>query len=261
MPPSARQKHSAYGRSVLGTKDVVRNPCRSSVLAGCGRHVRHFFLDPRGEHRDLHSFPTRRSSDLAGSSDTPRRARARRRPRPRSQRPAGSARDRSEEHTSELQSQSNHVCRPLPDKNTAPTAAPFSVQKMWFGTRAGLLSSPVAVATFGTSFLILEASTGIYTLSLHDALPISPAARTRRGVRERDDVLARARSDQPDRLGTDRKSTRLNSSHSQTTYAALCPTKTQRLRPLRSRYKRCGSEPVPVFCPRRLRSPRSALLS
>src|SRR5690606_39637301 len=89
-----------------------------------------------GDHRALHSFPTRRSSDLAvdlprqpahrvedarrsGASsypyevggcgdDTdagPRRA-VRRRPQP----------ERSEEHTSELQSRENLVCRLLLEK-------------------------------------------------------------------------------------------------------------------------------------------------
>src|SRR5690606_41765302 len=101
-----------------------------------------FFSPPSGAHRDLHSFPTRRSSDLRGggkaavapgaaipggrspardpgppagtpSQDTgPRRAGmgvalvARR----------GSGRFRSEEHTSELQSRENLVCRLLLEK-------------------------------------------------------------------------------------------------------------------------------------------------
>src|SRR6266567_8153675 len=61
------------------------------------------------------------------------------------------------------------------------------------------------------------APTEIYTLSLHDALPISPGAR-QGGV-------PRARDSRPPRrlpAGRDRKSTRLNSSHSQTSYAVFC---------------------------------------
>src|SRR2546428_6600145 len=80
------------------------------------------------------------------------------------------------------------------------------------------------------------ATTEIYTLSLHDALPIcrpsrnaraARAHRTRRGrARARAALPAfRARSDQlaaPAHLGGDRKSTRLNSSHDQISYAVFC---------------------------------------
>src|SRR5438874_2597624 len=65
-----------------------------------------------GEHRGLRSFPTRRSSELGGSSrGRGRRWRAPGRP------PAGSPAGRSEEHTSELQSRRELVCRlPLEKK-------------------------------------------------------------------------------------------------------------------------------------------------
>src|SRR5690606_41723352 len=68
-----------------------------------------------GRLRDLHSFPTRRSSDLVAARQLRRRGRGiRLRPRPRwpthaAVRPA----TRSEEHTSELQSRENLVCRLL----------------------------------------------------------------------------------------------------------------------------------------------------
>src|SRR2546427_7089553 len=63
------------------------------------------------------------------------------------------------------------------------------------------------------------ATTEIYTLSLHDALPISwrldgPSAWRRRGP-------ARA-SGSGRSADSDRKSTRLNSSHSQISYAVFC---------------------------------------
>src|SRR2546427_9325674 len=65
------------------------------------------------------------------------------------------------------------------------------------------------------------ATTEIYTLSLHDALPISVARRANRRVAaslseplERRVLRARP--------GADRKSTRLNSSHSQISYAVFC---------------------------------------
>src|SRR5438034_1875941 len=59
-------------------------------------------------HLYLHSFPTRRSSDLAGPG---RRSAPGDRPRVRRFAPS-----RSEEHTSELQSHSDIVCRLLLEK-------------------------------------------------------------------------------------------------------------------------------------------------
>src|SRR2546430_12257072 len=66
------------------------------------------------------------------------------------------------------------------------------------------------------------ATTEIYTLSLHDALPIFTARTitTRRScTRYRSGVGRRAGSP---RWARDRKSTRLNSSHSQISYAVFC---------------------------------------
>src|SRR5206468_7565579 len=74
------------------------------------------------------------------------------------------------------------------------------------------------------------ATTELYTLSLHDALPIWPARSGRRNPRRR---AARRLAHQhgapaaragPDVRGTrqDRKSTRLNSSHDQISYAVFC---------------------------------------
>src|SRR5688572_31453624 len=73
------------------------------------------------------------------------------------------------------------------------------------------------------------ATTEIYTLSLHDALPISALAHqggrggeTRRGAG--DPRALRAIGQSAWRVGdeVDRKSTRLNSSHSQISYAVFC---------------------------------------
>src|SRR5205085_12636145 len=99
-------------------------------------YIHHYFFQCSRPHRHLHSFPTRRSSDLAALR---RRAtieaptgRVRRRPEPVA-RKTNSIPDvrvktrqisffekawlaRSEEHTSELQSQSNLVCRLLLEK-------------------------------------------------------------------------------------------------------------------------------------------------
>src|SRR5690625_6705148 len=76
-----------------------------------------FFLpSSSGDHRYLHSFPTRRSSDLGGGVGDPGGADA---PRcgNRSE-PLGPvlASVRSEEHTSELQSRGHLVCRLLLEK-------------------------------------------------------------------------------------------------------------------------------------------------
>src|SRR2546430_13633425 len=75
------------------------------------------------------------------------------------------------------------------------------------------------------------ATTEIYTLSLHDALPISPPG----GRRPRclpppgwvwsfDPLLSQRHL----AVGVDRKSTRLNSSHSQISYAVFCLKKKTR---------------------------------
>src|SRR5699024_12410885 len=68
-----------------------------------------------GDHRDLHSFPTRRSSDLwrlyANQAEVLEMAEL----RLRCQRSIASAL-RSEEHTSELQSRFDLVCRLLLEK-------------------------------------------------------------------------------------------------------------------------------------------------
>src|SRR3712207_8913960 len=70
------------------------------------------------------------------------------------------------------------------------------------------------------------ATTEIYTLSLHDALPIlrlrargkdMPSASTRRHS-----SLTRTSDSQSSACGLDRKSTRLNSSHANISYAVFC---------------------------------------
>src|SRR2546430_11775967 len=69
------------------------------------------------------------------------------------------------------------------------------------------------------------ATTEIYTLSLHDALPILPAElvaqRSQHALGELA-VAARAKARVQRRRDQDRKSTRLNSSHSQISYAVFC---------------------------------------
>src|SRR6476620_12426852 len=61
----------------------------------------------------------------------------------------------------------------------------------------------------------------IYTLSLHDALPISPGCRALRGPGARA-ARCEVRRRRWCATGRDRKSTRLNSSHANISYAVFC---------------------------------------
>src|SRR3712207_7599546 len=82
------------------------------------------------------------------------------------------------------------------------------------------------------------ATTEIYTLSLHDALPISPVrlvarhgpAADRRAQRPRRRPGATATRDERPKPARDRKSTRLNSSHANISYAVFCLKKNNELR-------------------------------
>src|SRR2546427_8695503 len=83
------------------------------------------------------------------------------------------------------------------------------------------------------------ATTEIYTLSLHDALPISQEAlrdsssllRAHLAVQERHEHAAQLRfQDVLQKFQGDRKSTRLNSSHSQISYAVFCLKKKTAIR-------------------------------
>src|SRR2546427_10692059 len=86
-----------------------------------------------------------------------------------------------------------------------------------------------------SSFLFFfndTATTEIYTLSLHDALPICCAALRHRQARSADTPPDALRREHPGAAAlppapcqaarADRKSTRLNSSHSQISYAVFC---------------------------------------
>src|SRR5207253_10940871 len=90
-----------------------------------------FFFHCSADHPDLHSFPTRRSSDLASGSASERPLAyfrgaafpARRLAAPpcneeglSTVEPSGDVEARSEEHTSELQSRGHLVCRLLLEK-------------------------------------------------------------------------------------------------------------------------------------------------
>src|SRR5215216_2755703 len=81
------------------------------------------------------------------------------------------------------------------------------------------------------------ASTEIYTLSLHDALPIYPAAHAREHA-----IRAEVRA--TDRGGIDRKSTRLNSSHQISSYAVFCLKKKNHAAVARVERGRLETSPV-----------------
>src|SRR2546427_5064451 len=85
------------------------------------------------------------------------------------------------------------------------------------------------------------ATTEIYTLSLHDALPISGPARGPRALAAR----AALRRPAPARRPGDRKSTRLNSSHSQISYAVFCLKKKKKNKQLYAPHTRSSQDRFP----------------
>src|SRR3712207_8250530 len=91
---------------------------------------------------------------------------------------------------------------------------------MWRSSRMSTLAHYTTI--YRSAYVIIffndTATTEIYTLSLHDALPISPGPRRRR--RRGPGRWCRTRS--PGRRSRDRKSTRLNSSHANISYAVFC---------------------------------------
>src|SRR2546430_14230101 len=92
---------------------------------------------------------------------------------------------------------------------------------------------------FSFFFFNDTATTEIYTLSLHDALPISFRDDEMRQIEDLAPTMPlrqadeRVGTDDPQQrtariFGADRKSTRLNSSHSQISYAVFCLKKKKR---------------------------------
>src|SRR5581483_12079345 len=91
--------------------------------------------------------------------------------------------------------------------------------------------TPFMLHSFFFFFFNDTATTEIYTLSLHDALPISPRPERR--------ARAPARPDPACADLQDRKSTRLNSSHANISYAVFCLKKKKtKTRPRRNGEKR-----------------------
>src|SRR5256886_9299596 len=117
--------------------------------------------------------------------------------------------------------------------------------------RAYFLDMLILNRTYDTAttffFFNDTATTEIYTLSLHDALPISP----RSGP---DRCCAPSRAATRPRGRKDRKSTRLNSSHSQISYAVFCLKKKKKEHTCHNRDSSAGQcrhglrQRVPSLC-------------
>src|SRR2546429_4912970 len=93
------------------------------------------------------------------------------------------------------------------------------------------------------------ATTEIYTLSLHDALPIWDPDRRRAELVGSHAARRRRGAGAPPGAVGDRKSTRLNSSHGYTSYAVFCLKKKktlQSIRPERQTYERQQRRHQPV---------------
>src|SRR5476649_645523 len=143
------------------------------------------------------------------------------------------ARWRSEEHTSELQSHSDLVCRLLLEKKKKAKLYEIENKNLnkaiekYHAVLEDHPAEPRALAALDLLYGRLQrwdpffffndtATTEIYTLSLHDALPISwrrPAGGCH---------ASRGSSFQSSAFTLDRKSTRLNSSHTVISYAVFC---------------------------------------
>src|SRR5438270_4601485 len=96
-----------------------------------------------------------------------------------------------------------------------------------------LLSTPPSLPLLHF-FFNHPATPEIYTLSLHDALPISPTGRTipTGSTAPVGDVIVLSGAEGRHASDKDRKSTRLNSSHSQISYAVFCLKKKKNTRKL-----------------------------
>src|SRR2546422_3652131 len=84
------------------------------------------------------------------------------------------------------------------------------------------MSTLLHLSSFFFFFFNDTATTEIYTLSLHDALPIYPHVTVARETALGAEDLDVAHVREPHEARKDRKSTRLNSSHGYISYAVFC---------------------------------------
>src|SRR5436190_7752661 len=103
--------------------------------------------------------------------------------------------------------------------------------------------------------LLMSTASENYALSLHDALPISAPPPSADGPAPSvPRATARRRRTQPRARRRDRKSTRLNSSHTVTSYAVFCLKKKQQRRPFDAKPvgksdSKKGAPGAPFFAP------------
>src|SRR5216684_6962363 len=99
----------------------------------------------------------------------------------------------------------------------------------------------IVVALFSFFFFFNDtATTEIYTLSLHDALPISAAHRAEHSIEFQAVMLQHI-------VGRrDRKSTRLNSSHGYISYAVFCSKKKKKAPSEVSTFERLSNANSPI---------------
>src|SRR5947209_14419916 len=93
------------------------------------------------------------------------------------------------------------------------------------------------------------ATSAIYTLSLHDALPIFVQSRLLAPEGRRETIVAPSTTTTNSPRPSDRKSTRLNSSHANISYAVFCLKKKNRPR----MDTRAAAREVIATCPKYVR--------
>src|SRR6478672_3756654 len=128
---------------------------------------------------------------------------------------------RSEEHTSELQSRSDLVCRLLLEKKKTEEHTMQSTRTRRLPAILAVLTGVVAALFLASVFFLMIRRPPRSTLFPYtNALPIYALWRMPRMLMHASAAMIAVR--RIVRAGPDRKSTRLNSSHDQISYAVFC---------------------------------------